>query len=834
MARKTVPERTRAVLRRIGRASGGMGGDLFRRAAARQKNDFPRRVWQAPASCLRMLLFLSLLTGDLAWGQTQTLAPASATNQGGASIKGRVIDPSGLVVADAIVTVRNVLTGALVTQKTNADGTFSITDLRSGTYTVSISNNGLRADQAQVDLASGENKDDGDVRLSLASSTQQVTVVSGSRIAELEQDSPTKVLAVTRQEMLDTGYERIGDVLNEVPGVVTRAQGYGIGVTGGEQIDGMDSKETLVLLDGLPIASGRGIDSGFVDLNQQSVGPIQQVEVVKGAASALYGTDALGGVINLITREPFDPLDIDAQISGGSLGMVDGRFDIGGRWKNLTGFLDLEDHHIESYSLISPTTVGAQEDRQNILAKLRYAFSPRAAIGFTATAYHDHQNGVTEAVGVDPNNPYAPELTALHGNDSTQTYALTGDFLPTQSTTLQVRLYGSRFLQDSISDLIGVPNSAFDPGNLEEDYHRGDFTVGQKLGSWNYLQGGYEWVQDRYKGDNRIVNGNEGQQLTTNDLWFQDRMQPFRNLTLTLGGRFQNNSSYGSHIVPKAGLVYRINDHLVWRAGFGLGFRAPNLGELYYQLLHLEYGYQVIGNPTLKPETSQSFSTGGTITQGRFQMSLNLFRNNLKNLIDNVLVCDETSGQNCAGPALGSLLTQYGVPGTFGYDASGAAAFTFINLNVDRAYTQGFDVDGRIAISPTLKFSGAYTYIEAVDTINHVWLPNRNRNQGHIKLEYAKARWGLLANVRGTFFSNWLAAAASDGSPADWASGYAIWNLYASKTLGHGLQMFGAIDNLANSRDNKLEQNPPSYDRFDYGRTFRIGIRFTLPHHEHQ
>jgi outer membrane receptor for ferrienterochelin and colicins len=271
----------------------------------------------------------------------------------------------------------------------------------------------------------------------------------------------------------------------------------------------------------------------------------------------------------------------------------------------------------------------------------------------------------------------------------------------------------------------------------------------------------------------------------------------------------------------------------VWRAGFGLGFRAPNLGELYYQLLHLEYGYQVIGNPTLKPETSQSFSTGGTFTQGRFQMSLNLFRNNLKNLIDNVLICDETSGQNCAGPALASLLSQYGVPGSFGYDTSGAAAFTFINLNVDRAYTQGFDVDGRVAITPTLKFSGAYTYLEAVDSINHAWLPNRNRNQGHIKLEYAKARWGLLANIRGTFFSNWLAAAASDGSPADWAYGYAIWNLYTSKTLGHGLQAFGAIDNLANSRDRKLEQNPPSYDRFDYGRTFRIGMRFTLPHREH-
>ncbi len=158
---------------------------------------------------------------------------------------------------------------------------------------------------------------------------------------------------------------------------------------------------------------------------------------------------------------------------------------------------------------------------------------------------------------------------------------------------------------------------------------------------------------------------NAGQELTTNDLWLQDRIQPTHNLLLTLGGRYQNNSSYGNHVVPKVGAVYRLNNHFTIRGAFGLGFRAPNLGELYYHLLHLEYGYQVIGNPTLRPETSQSYSAGGTFTAGRYQLSLNLFRNNLHDLIDNVLVCDATSGQDCSGAALTQLLSQYGRPGKF-------------------------------------------------------------------------------------------------------------------------------------------------------------------------
>lgn len=798
--------------------------------ACRFRNSLPRIP-----SFLRLLFFALPLACGIARGQTETPAPVTGSASGGAAIRGHVSDPAGLAVPGATVTARNILTGAEITQKTTSAGEFAFSGLAPASYALSIAGDGLTAAIPRIELSSGDTKDQGDVRLSLAGSSQQITVVSGSRIAELEEDSPTKVLPITREEMQNKGFERVSDVLSEVPGVVVRAQGYGVGITAGEQIDGMDSKETLVLLDGLPIASGRGIDGGFVDLNQQGVGPLERVEVVKGAASSLYGTDALGGVINLITREPSHPLDLDASISGGSLGTVDGRLDIGGAWKKLSAFADLEGHHTDAYSLLpnDPSTVGAETERQNYLAKLRYTFSPRAAVGVTATGYHDHQYGLGSAFGVDPANPYSYSSTAMRGNDSTQTFALTGDFAPSSTTTAQVRLYTSRFLQNSGSNILGpngVEGGQFDLGSLREGYYRGDTSVGQQLGRWNYLQAGYEWAQDQYRGDNRIVGGRAGQQLTTNDIWFQDRIQPFRNLTLTLGGRFQNNSTYGNHVVPKAGLVYRVNDHLILRSSFGLGFRAPNLGELYYHLLHLEYGYQVIGNPALRPETSQSFSAGGTFTQGRYRLSLNLFRNNLKNLIDYSLICNATGGQRCSGAALASLLSQYGVPGTFDYDSTGAALFTFLNLNVNRAYTRGFDIDGRIAISPELAFSGAYTYLEAVDSINHVWLGNRNRHQGHIKLEYSKLRWGLLANVRGTFFSKW--PTSTDQGPGAWAYGYAIWSMYGSKSLGHGLTLFAAIDNFADSRDRKLEDAEPSFDRNDYGRTFRIGMRYSLPHHE--
>jgi outer membrane receptor for ferrienterochelin and colicins len=678
----------------------------------------------------------------------------------------------------------------------------------------------------------------GDIRLSLAAAQEQV-VVSDSRLSELQDEAPTKVLAVTKAEIQNTGYENVGDVLAEVPGIVTRAQSYGVGLVGGEQIDGMDSKETLVLLDGLPFVGARGINEGFIDLNQQDVGKLDRVEVVKGAASALYGTDALGGVINLISRDPSEPLVFDATTSGGSFGGIDTRVDVGGQWKKFTGFLDLEHHQQDAYSLLpnDPTTVGAYENRQDLFLKLRYAFNSRAALSFTSTAYANHDHGFGFTPTPDPNDPnnFLNSPTALRSNDSTQTYALVGDFLLAPSTTLQARAYSSQYNEDSSSRFFnpdGTEGPNFDPGNLRENYRRADTTIGQRWGSRQFLQGGYEFVRDEYSGDNRLVNGSAGQVLTTNDLWIQDRIQATRNLLLTLGGRYTNNSTFGGHGVPKAGVVYRLNDHFTLRAAFGQGFRAPNLGELYYHLLHLEYGYQVIGNPTLRPETSQNYSAGGTFTAGRYQLSLNLFRNNLRNLINNVLVCDETAGQDCSGTTLQQLLGQYGVPQSFDYDDTGAALFTFINLNVDRAFTEGFDVDGRVALTPSLAFSGAYTYLEAVDTVDHTWLPYRSRHQGHVNLQYAKPRWGLVGNIRGTFFSSWPNGLAGGTPTDDNAYGYQIWSVYGSKSLVRGLRAFGAIDNLANSRDPKLNQPQPSFDRPDFGRTFRVGLNYTFPSRE--
>lgn len=759
---------------------------------------------QAPRSFVAAIALVISLCAPLS-AQTPNRSTVLPSPEGG-RVEGHVRDAGGLMVPHASVTLRHTLTGYYRQQDTNESGEYAFAGLPEGRYSLLVSAPGLRNEARSVEVSRREALVV-DVQLPVAQVHQEVTVVSGSRVEELQQESPIKVEAATRQQMQDTGYERVADVLREIPGVVIRNGSSG--TVGSEQIQGIDSRQVLVLQDGLPVVGARGIKSGIVNLNRQDVGKLERVEVAKGAASALYGSDAIGGVINMITREPSGPLNLGLSLSGGSLGTLDGRVDAGARWKKLTLFTDLESHRGDSYGLVpgSRSTVGPDFERNDAFAKLRYAFSERAAVGVSATAYHNRQIGLTNSsVG----------LTRGTGNESTQSYALSGDFLLSSTTTLQARAYAARYDENSRTDYVDRAAPSFGFANLNERYHRLDATLGQQIGTRQLLQGGIEWAQDLYRGANRLVGDNAGQQVTTNDVWLQDRIQPFRNLTLTLGGRYQHHSLYGNHLVPKVGLVYRVSDHWSARGSFGKGFRAPDLGQLYYRFANPSSFYQVIGNPTLRPESSESISAGIWYQQRRYQLGVNLFRHNLKDLIDSYsLGTPQTATQ------LADLLAPYGVPLSFNPLLN---RLTYIYLNLNRARTEGFELNGDVAITRHVRIAGAYTFLQGVDRATGLLLPQRHRHQGYLRGDYDIPRWGLRANLRGSFFSKWPLNPAQ----GTYGYGYQVWDLYAAKKLPRGIEAFGAIDNLADSTDRKLEAAVPTFDRPDYGRTFRIGLRYTL------
>jgi outer membrane receptor for ferrienterochelin and colicins len=284
--------------------------------------------------------------------------------------------------------------------------------------------------------------------------------------------------------------------------------------------------------------------------------------------------------------------------------------------------------------------------------------------------------------------------------------------------------------------------------------------------------------------------------------------------TLDIGGRITNHSLYGTQAVPKVGLVVRLTDNWTARGSFGRGFRAPDLGQLYYRFANPASFYQVIGNPGLQPETSRSFSTGIDYRARRFKGGVTLYRNDVRNLINSIVI-----GTPRTTAELNALLGQYGIPTFFNPLLNRQ---TFIYQNLGRVYAQGFELDAEQAISRTLRVAGSYTYLDAKDLVSKLALTQRHRHQGFFKTEYLNTKLGLQSNIRGTFFSSWYLNAATGTR----GFGYGIWDFYISKNLPRGVQSYFTIDNLGDSRDQKLSLATPAFDRPDYGRTFRVGLRW--------
>lgn len=636
---------------------------------------------------------------------------------------------------------------------------------------------------------------------------KEVVVVTGSRSDELQTETAQKVDALTRSDLQRTGKERLGDVLSQIPGVMTRRGSTA--TVAGEQIQGIDSRQVLVLQDGLPVVGARGIKSGAINLFRQGVGRMQQVEVAKGAGSPLFGTDAIGGVINMITREPSQPLEGGVSLSGGTLGALDGRYDLGTRLKKLSLFGDFEHHRMDQYRLIpnSPTTVGPDWRRYDGMFKARYNFTDKLAAGFTANVYDNREYGRS-----------ASETGLVDGltYDSMKTFAAVIDWVPGPRTTVQGRGYIAHYDEDSQTNPLGQPTN-LSYANLNQKFHRLDSTVSHQFGSYNLLQGGVEWSQDNYRGVNRLIGDNAGQQVTFTDVWLNDRFT-YKRLTGTLGGRFHSHSMFGSYAVPRLGLVYKLTGNWVLRGSFGKGFRAPDLGQLYYRFANPASFYQVIGNPRLEPEVGASWQAGTAYSSRRLRGGVSFFRNNVRNLIDSSLI-----GTPATVEQMIAMLALWNLPPDFA-SLLFLGRQTFLYRNLGKIHTEGFELDGEWMIGRGFRARGAYTYLSAKDDNSGVPLTQRHRHQGFGMGEYVNQRWGLITNIRGTFFSNWLlnAAAGTRGY------GYGIWDLYASKQIRGGLQAFGSIDNLGNSRDQKLSLPVPAYDRPDYGRMWRLGMRYNF------
>lgn len=530
-----------------------------------------------------------------------------------------------------------------------------------------------------------------------------------------------------------------------------------------------------MLIDGLPITASTG---STVDLSQYLLTEVDHIEIVKGATSAQYGSSAMGGVINVITR-PIRPgfsgeavLDIGTHgkqnPSGRSADAASRharvRLDGGTeQWRyRLTGD-GLQD---EGFA-VDPAAWPRQGDaikRGQLGARLEWLPTASSRLWVDASHYREDDTQRFHYFA-PPNNVPQSKDEAIERDRLTWGARWAGE----RGLRAEVKGVSERYRSDSDRYSNGVFQSA------RQAHQRTDHVTAQiDLPAWRrqLWQFGVdlhrESLGQTVDGASELEGGrsrrNSYELFAQNDILFNDTWE------LLLGARWQHDSDFGGHFAPKASLRARLLDGPDWsgslRASFGRGYRVPNLKERYFLFDHSALGYMVIGNPNLRPESSNSLQLGAQVAlRDRFTLDANLFDNR----VDDLIQIDEANATSVAG----------------------ITHFTY--RNIARARTRGLELLSTWRALPGLDLRAAYTWTQARNLDTGAELTRRPRHGVRLGLDW-QASAATTLSLRARYQGSELVDTASGGRSPAWTT----LDVALNHKLGRATTAFVGVNNLFN------------------------------------
>ncbi len=509
----------------------------------------------------------------------------------------------------------------------------------------------------------------------------QVTVTASGHAQQLE-DAPASISVITREQIEQRYYQDATDALRDIPGVIIT--GGGSGDRGNDiVIRGMPSQYTLILVDGKPVSTRETRPNGSAGFEQDWLPPLQsieRIEVVRGPMSTLYGSDAIGGVINVITRKVAEEwggavqLDTIIQDDSRSGDIQQGNF-------SLSGPLLADTLGLQVYGRAS----SRQEDRfvdgfeeknlKNLNARL--SFTPTDNQDFTLEAGQTKQDRRSligysaPATGcrggcTDSDNEYTREVLAL-------SHTGRWDFGTTDS-------YVQREEAENLTREMKVTNTSAKTALVTP---LGDhlLTVGAN----------FEKEELSDETSNQISNRTEVD-ASKWALFAEDEWMLPGNVSVTGGLRLDDDENYGSHVSPRLYGVWGMAPRWTLKGGVSTGFRSPSLREITPDWGQTSRGGDVYGNPDLEPETSVNKELGLYFNAGRdLQANVTVFHNDFKDKITRI-ACPASV---CPGG-----------PNQFGSDPT-------YRVNVDEAVTRGVEAAVSTTLARTLDLTLSYTYTDS-------------------------------------------------------------------------------------------------------------------------
>ena len=643
-------------------------------------------------------------------------------------------------------------------------------------------------------------------------------VVTGSGHHQRLKSTATPVRVLSSQEIHEQGITTFDGALTRMmPQASMAPSSMGSFL----RLNGLGNKYILILINGQKLS---GDISNNVDLNRINMSRVKRIEVLDGAASSLYGSDAIAGVINIITDQPtqdFISVTSDTRVSGHGVLTESVGLDI---YKNgfgsYTSFSydkadsyrnnDLEykkGSDTETQVSIAPLFTGY---RSSIIGQ-KFTYAPSQHLALNAGL--DYSYKITDRPGtredVTGGTDYEMRYKGFRWN-------IGGIYKFTSKNSLQADFVVDRFRYGKEYD---VETDTYKNGDYVQSKKQrmmeGQLKAILSLTTNSTTIFGANWRKDYLTAS----SGNIDQHVYSLAAYAQHEMKFLKDFTATLGLRLTHHETFNQHLTPKATLMYAPGSFR-FRFTYSAGFRAPGLDELYYHYFSVNRGKAQIsfGNQDLKPEKSNYFSLNAEYRTQTIAVSVTGYLNRINDMVvkQNVNIDDASRKM---------LMAEF--PEMTQDQADKMVSYALYK-NSDKGDVKGVHVNVSANVLRDLNLSANYVYTYARTCSGEEWtvLERSIRHAATIAANYHHSwgKYGLNVNLNGRLQSKTYYTGSYEDAP-----GFGVWNLHTTHSFNllkwAYLEPSVGVDNLFDKVDNRIDSSTRKYALYSPGRMLVVGLK---------
>lgn len=565
-------------------------------------------------------------------------------------------------------------------------------------------------------------------------------LVSATKIEQYQAEVGSSTTVITSDQIRKKGRVSVLELLREVPGVSILQSG-GVGSVSSIHIRGTKAGHTLVMIDGIKVNDPMISDGAFNFAHLLTVN-IERIEVVRGPQSTLYGSAAMGGIVNIITKEGKGDRVWDVSFEGGSQKTYKEQLGVSGSSEKIDYALSILRLDVDGISWASGTDTNEKDAYENTTASAKLGYkvsdSSKAVVVFRKTnAVYDYDDG---ASADDPNK--AGWTNSFMGKVS---FDQAINSMWDHKITIGYSKITRKYLDEPDEIDAGDDTHNWFSGNTRNiEWQHNVYPVDSMT-----ITSGFEYEENYGVGDGRQSwNRFDEKTVYNRGYYLQNQLKFFENLYITPGIRVDENQNFGtattykistSYILPKTGTRFMAN--------WGTGFKAPTLFQL----------YSSYGTLTLSPERNESYDIG--FEQALLNNKLNFGATYFNNYFDNMVEYDFAT-------------SKYG--------------------NIDNAEMEGIETVFSYDLLENLSIDTNYTYTRTKDRDSGKELLRRPKHQAVLSLD-----WNYIKKGNINLSSNYIGGRWNDSANTERLKTYVTVDIRTSYNLNDNIELFFKIDNIA-------------------------------------